>query len=123
MLPTSTRRMPLLLLGVTAAAALAGGLAGCGSAAQANTCTLESTAGNGSTSFEKYQVSCDKVKAADPARFDSVVNQVVSGPPQGEIPLCHATVPALGTVAIYQGSGGSASDVCITAGLVLGKGK
>jgi hypothetical protein len=114
--------MPLLILGITVAGALAGGLAGCGSASatQGNTCTLESTAGNGSTTFERYQAPCATVKASDPVRFNALVNQVVSGPPKGEVPLCHAKVPKLGTVAIYQGDGGSASDICLTAGLVLG---
>jgi hypothetical protein len=124
MLPyvTSARRMPLVLLGITVAGALAGGLTSCGSApsAQANTCTVKSTASNGSTTFEQYHVSCATVQASDPVRFDDPVNQVVSGPPKGEIPLCHARLSKLGTVDVYQGNGGSASDICITAALVLG---
>lgn len=122
MLPhvTSARRMPLVLVGITVAGALAG-LTGCGSSSAPNTCTLKSTAGNGSTSFEQYRVSCDTVKSSDPVRFDSPVNQVVSGPPDGQLPVCHTTVPKLGTVTVYQGDGNSASDICLTAGLVLGK--
>lgn len=122
MLPhvTSARRMPLLMMGITVAGALAA-LAGCGSASSPNTCTLRSTAGNGSTSFEQYHVSCSAVKASDPLRYNSPVNQVVSGPPDGQLPVCHTTVPKLGTVAVYQGDGNSASDICLTAGLVLGK--